>query len=252
MKLPILILGLLTLSSTIAHRSPAEDGAAANVREESVSLLDPKRNRSIPVQIYAAEPVPSGKLKPAIISHGYGGKNTAYSFIAKDLARRGFYVASIQHEIPGDEPLPTTGEPYVTRMPSWQRGVQNILFVLEELKRTKPELDYASLLLVGHSHGGDASMLFARDYPDLVHTVISLDNRRMPFPRTARPRILSIRSIDQAPDAGVMPSAAEQAELGMKVVKLPATIHNDMWDGATEEQKAEILRHIDSFLEGNR
>ena len=34
----------------------------------------------------------------------------------------------------------------------------------------------------------------------------------------------------------------------MKVVKLPATIHNDMWDGATEEQKAEMIRHIDVYL----
>ena len=248
MKLQILILPLVTLSSVVPHPSAAQESTAANVRMESVSLLDAKRNRPIPVQIYAVEPVPSGKLKPAIISHGYGGKNTAYGFIARHLARRGFYVASIQHEIPGDEPLPMTGEPYVTRMPSWQRGVQNILFVLEELKRTKPELDYASLLLVGHSQGGDTSMLFARDHPDLVHTVISLDNRRMPFPRTARPRIFSIRSSDQPADAGVIPSTNEQAELGMKVVKLPATIHNDMWDGATEEQKAEIIRYIDAFL----
>jgi hypothetical protein len=35
---------------------------------------------------------------------------------------------------------------------------------------------------------------------------------------------------------------------GMKILTLPATIHNDMWDGGTAEQKAEILRHIDGFL----
>ena len=136
MKLPTFVLALLAFSSVVPQPSLAEERAAANVRVESLSLFDAKRNRSIHVQIYAAEPVTSAKLKPAIISHGYGGKNTAYGFIARHLARRGFYVASIQHEIPGDAPLPITGEPYVTRMPSWQRGVQNILFVLDELKRT--------------------------------------------------------------------------------------------------------------------
>ena len=36
----------------------------------------------------------------------------------------------------------------------------------------------------------------------------------------------------------------------MKVVKVPSTVHNDMWDGGTEEQKAEIIRYIDGFLRG--
>ena len=45
-----------------------------------------------------------------------------------------------------------------------------------------------------------------------------------------------------------MPSVDEQAALGMKVVTLPATIHNDMWDGPTEAQMAELLRYIDAFL----
>jgi hypothetical protein len=91
-------------------------------------------------------------------------------------------------------------------------------------------------------------MLFAREHPDLVRIVISLDNRRMPFPRTARPRVFSIRSSDQAADDGVIPKLEEQAALGMEVVKLQATIHNDMWDGGTEAQKAEMLRLILSFI----
>ncbi len=37
----------------------------------------------------------------------------------------------------------------------------------------------------------------------------------------------------------------------MKVVTLPAMIHNDMWDGGTEEQKAEIVGYIDGFLREN-
>ncbi len=226
----------------------AQGGHKARIKTETLSLTDAARNREVPLTIYtdAAQQVRAPKL--AIIGHGYGGKNTDYGFIATYLATHGYYVASIQHEIPGDEPLPSTGKPYDTRMPSWKRGVENILFVIAELKKRQPDLDAGNLLLVGHSHGGDTSMLFAQEHPDLVDIVISLDNRRMPFPRTKKPRLFSLRSSDQAADEGVIPSPEEQAKFGTKVVKLPATLHNDMWDGGTAEQKAEMIRYIAEFL----
>ncbi len=210
------------------------------------SLYDAARQRPVPLLIYSSGQ--TGKLRPAIISHGYGGGYDAYSFIAERLAANGYYVVCIQHDLPGDTPMPSTGKPYEVRMPFWKRGAETILFVLGELKKQQPGLDYKNLLLIGHSNGGDMSMLFAREHPELVAAVISLDNRRMPFPRTARPRILSLRSSDQPADSGVIPSAAELARYRMQVVKLPATIHNDMWDGATESQKAEMIGYIGKFL----
>ena len=156
-------------------------------------------------------------------------------------------MASIQHELPTDEPMPTTGDIYQTRKPFWERGVQNILFVIGALKKLKWNLDYKNLLLVGHSNGGDTSMLFAAEHPALVSQIISLDNRRMPFPRTKRPQILSIRSSDQAADTGVLPTIDEQRKFHMKIVTANV-IHNDMWDGATEKQKREMLAIINDFL----
>lgn len=38
----------------------------------------------------------------------------------------------------------------------------------------------------------------------------------------------------------------------MRIVALPATKHDDMWDGATDTQRAEILGHIGRFLEALR
>jgi predicted dienelactone hydrolase len=230
----------------------AQGAKNAGVTTETLSLVDTVRDRSVPVVIYTDATAQTRGPRLAIISHGYGGKNTDYGFIANYLATLGYYVASIQHEIPGDEPLPKTGNPYETRKPSWERGVQNILFVIAELKKRRPDLDVANLLLVGHSHGGDTSMLFAQEHPDLVHTVISLDNRRMPIPRISKPRVFSLRSSDQPADEGVIPSSDEQAKLGIKITKLPATIHNDMSDGATAEQKAEMIRYIDEFLRESR
>jgi len=127
--------------------------------------------------------------------------------------------------------------------------VQNMLFVRQQLQQQYPDLDVRHLLLVGHSNGGDMAMLFAHEHPRLVESIISLDNRRMPLPRTRHPRILSIRSSDQVADEGVLPTDAEQKTFGIKTVKLPATIHNDMWDGATEAQKLEMSKIISNFLE---
>lgn len=218
--------------------------AASQSSPATLELLDASRSRRIPVAVYEQ----GTPTKPAILSHGYGARNTDYGFIARHLAVRGYLVASIQHEIAGDPPLPATGTPYDTRMPSWKQGAESIRFVISEMRTRYPALDYTQLLLVGHSHGGDTSLLFAREYPDLVRAVISLDSRRMPFPRTARPQLFTIRSSDQQPDPGVLPPPAERAPLGLRSVTLPATVHNDMWDGATPLQKAEMLTHIDRFL----
>lgn len=157
-------------------------------------------------------------------------------------------MASIQHELPTDEPIATTGKLAETRRPNWERGVENILFVIKELKRTRPELDYKDLLLVGHSNGGDIAMLFAQKYPQRVRKVVTLDNRRMALPRARKPQILSIRSSDQAADDGVLPTTAERERFGIRIVKLNNTAHNDMWDGATKNQKQEINKIISSFL----
>ncbi|MET0625437.1 MAG: alpha/beta hydrolase [Pyrinomonadaceae bacterium] len=237
---------------------PVEHGKATDgrpaVETANLNLFDTARGRTVPVMLYAppgAAEDPGrrrSKLKLAVISHGYGGKNTDYSFIAANLVAHGYLVASIQHHLPNDEPLPTSGNPYEVRMPNWQRGVGNILFVIREIKTLRPDVDFESLLLVGHSNGGDTSMLFAREHPKLVREVITLDNRRMPIPRTKRPRILSIRSSDQQADAGVLPTTAAQKKFGIIIIRLDNTMHDDMWDGATEGQKREINEIISRFL----
>ncbi|RZK26251.1 MAG: alpha/beta hydrolase [Hymenobacter sp.] len=214
-------------------------------------LVDSSRHRRIPVVTYSAAPTghPPRERKLALLNHGYGGQNTAYQFVARNLVAHGYYVVSIQQDLPTDEPMPLTGNIYQTRYPFWERGVQNMLFTRQAIYRRNPVLKRRPLLLVGHSNGGDMVMLFAKEHPELVEKVISLDNRRVPFPRQRRPQVLSLRSSDQVADPGVVPTPDEQARLGTLVVALPATIHNDMWDGATELQRQEMNQWISCFLE---
>jgi pimeloyl-ACP methyl ester carboxylesterase len=248
-----LALGVLELAAGCAPAGRAVTAQVAtppdaDVRTEQLALFDPARSRSVPLALYyrdAAEPRP----KLAVLCHGHGGQHTDYSFIARNLVAHGYFVASVQYELPGDPPLATSGNLREARRPNWEQGVQDLLFVRQALRRMHPELDMEHLLLVGHSNGGDIAMLFAHEHAERVEKVISLDNRRMPLPRTRTPRVLSLRSSDQVADEGVLPDVAEQRALGMKVIPLPGTRHDDMWDGATEAQKREINGIISAFLE---
>jgi pimeloyl-ACP methyl ester carboxylesterase len=168
--------------------------------------------------------------------------------LTKKLASKGYFVVSIQHELPTDDLLPLTGIPQVVRRSNWERGVENILFVIKKLKITNPDLDYKHLILIGHSNGGDMTVLFTHKYPNLVDKTISLDNRRMELPRTSQPKIYSLRSSDQPADKGVLPTLTEQEKFGIKIIKLANTIHNDMNDRGNKRQKREINTYIMGFL----
>lgn len=248
-------MGAALLASACARNGvPAQTAApvatAIPVRIDSVRYVDASRHRSVPVVTYAppAGTARKARLKVALINHGYGGRNTHYSFLARNLVARGYFVASLQHELPGDAPIPTTGNLVETRRANWEQGVQSMVFVLEELRRTHPEFNYSRTLLVGHSNGGDMVMLCAQEHPKLAWRVISLDNRRMPLPRARRPRLLSLRSSDQRADYGVLPTLVEQTKYRIRIAQLPVTRHNDMSDGATADQKYEMNGIISGFL----
>lgn len=222
--------------------------AGAGCRTATRQFTNPVTHRLIPVRTYAPASGQIAGLKVALLNHGYGVANRRYAFIARNLVAHGYFVLSVQQVLPTDAPLPSTGNPAQVRRPAWERGVQSLRTVLAELPRAYPGLDLGHTLLVGHSFGGDVVMLFAQEYPAEVERVISLDNCRMPLPRQARPRVLSLRSSDQQPDTGVLPTAAEQAALGMRIVALPATRHGEMDDHATKAQRQEINRYISEFL----
>jgi len=217
--------------------------------EKDITLLDKSRNREIPMAVYLPKKIQNTPL--VIIGHGYSqnqlGANKGYSFIAKALAQKGYLVASIQHELPTDPIMPTTGDIQVVRKPFWESGAANILYVIKDFKKRYPKLNFNKIILIGHSMGGDISTTFTQKYPKLVYKLITLDQRRVAFPRTDNPKIYSLRSSDQVADAGVLPSDEEQKKFNITIQKLPNTIHNDMNDHANAIQKKEMLDWILKF-----
>lgn len=210
------------------------------------NLLDPHRNRPIPVELYIDSQYDNKASIPVIVlNHGYGVKNTDYTFLTDALASKGYAIISIQQDLEADSPLPRFGNVFLRRKPLWDRGVQNILFTLFELKKIKPSLDLNTMVLIGHSNGGDISMLFTAIYPKRVQKVISLDSLRYPFPTKNQIPILSLRATDTQADEGVIPSSTEKY---IHIVPIKGK-HNDMYDAGPEPVKKEIIEKISEFLE---
>lgn len=232
----VISLGLAIAASGCAHAPVADLGHTGQA--DSLELVDPVRGRSIPVALYGLDPRRQRPL--AMLSPGYGSRNTDYGFLAGELVRRGYVVAAVQHDLDGDPPVPSGENLAARRRPFWEAGIANLRFAAAELRRRGIAAP-GQLLLVGHSHGGDISMLHASLRPDEVRAVFSLDNRRMALPRTGRPRICTARSSDHPADPGVLPTAQEQARHRMVIVPLAGQRHDDMWDGATDAQKAAMV-----------
>ncbi|MCU0426516.1 MAG: esterase family protein [Candidatus Kapabacteria bacterium] len=252
---------LVTVLGTIATSLIFAQSAQPSVISESLSVYDSARSRRIGVQMYtAAKKVQRPANRVVMLSAGYSERDTTshrgYSFIANSLAERGFIVLSVQHELPNDEPIATEGNIYELRMPAWKRGVENLLFVRQtmeaRLKKQFPKQflkhDWKRLVLIGHSMGGDISMLCAKTHPEMVSEMISFDHRRMPVLRVRKPRILSLRGTDFPADNGVLPSADEQKRYGIVITTLPNAKHGDFTDSGNEAVKKAAVQEVMRFL----
>src|ERR1700736_5428239 len=226
------------------------------IRHETLNLFDASRQRPISVDLAVRRDYETKadngfwKLPIAIISNGNTVRNTEYSFLANLLAARGYLAASIQQDLPTDPPLMTkVGLPYVGRRAVYEKGEANILFVLGELKKLQPNGDYQHLTLVGHSNGGDIAMFCAKQHPELVSKVITLDNLRVPFVLGDRLKILSFRSKDPnfKTDPGVLPTP-QQAKAGDIDIVNTKFQHTDMSDRGPDAVKQQIQATLDHFL----
>jgi Chlorophyllase enzyme len=255
MKRAIAILGCLCLLAGVEYVAISKWA----IRHETLNLYDATRQRPVSVDLAVRRDyemkADNGlwKLPVAIISNGNTVRNTEYSFLANALAARGYLVASVQQDLPSDPPLMTkVGLPYVGRREVYLRCEANILYVLGEIQKRQPNADYDHLTLVGHSNGGDVSMYVAKQHPELVSKVITLDNLRVPFVVSDRMKILSFRSKDPnfKTDPGVLPAQGRAKSSGIDIVNTGA-LHTDLSDRGPQSVKEKIQATLDQFLKNS-
>ena len=249
--------GIAVLSCVCALTGAVYFGISKwGIRHETLNLFDDARQRPVAVDLAVRRDYEMKaddgywKLPVAIISNGNTVKNTEYSFLANVFAARGYLVASIQQDLPTDPPLMTkVGMPYVGRLGVYEKGEANILFVLDKLKKLQPNADYDRLTLVGHSNGGDTAMYFAKQHPDLVAKVVTLDNLRVPFVLSDKLKILSFRSKDPnfQTDPGVLPTPQQAKADGIDIIPTQFQ-HTWMSDRGPDSVKERIQATLDQFL----
>ncbi len=241
----VVVVGYFTASKwAIRHKSLTFSDILRSDRPVTVDLAI-RRDREMEA---IAEMI---ELPVAILSHGNTVKNTEYSFLANLFAARGYLVVSIQHDLETDDPMVTkVGEEYVGRRMQYNRGISNINFAIDEIKKQYPNADYRHLTLIGHSNGGDISMYFAKLHPEMVKKVVTLDNLRVPFVTDGKIKILSFRSKDPVfkADPGVVPDDEICAKAGIEVVRTEFQ-HNDLSDRGPENVKASIQAKVQDFLD---
>jgi len=219
---------------------------------DTLTLNDQSRNRKIPIAIYQPKNKKQLNKIPIIFSHGYGENKggdylVSYPYLTEFLASKGYFVVSIQHELPTDELLAMTGKLNETRRPNWESGVRNILFVLKEIEKIYPKLKYNKLTLIGHSNGGDMTALFANQYPELASKIITMDNRRMELPRTRKPKIFTLRSNDYPADENVLPTDGEAKKYNILIQQTNIN-HSNMDNDANEGERKFITEKIFEYL----
>ena len=228
------------------------------IHHQTLTFLDPERSdRTVSFDIAVrrdremesmAEMI---DLPVAILSHGNTVKNTEYSFLTNLFAARGYLVISVQHDLESDDPMVTkVGEEYVGRRMQYNRGIFNIKFAIDQLKKAYPNADYRHLTLIGHSNGGDISMYFAKLHPELVKKVVTLDNLRVPFLTDGKIKILSFRSKDPVfkTDPGVVPDPDTCAKAGITVVQTDFQ-HTWLSDRGPDNVKESIQSKVQAFLD---
>jgi hypothetical protein len=254
MKRGITILLSLCVLATVGYFTVSKWA----IRHETLTFYDASRNnRLVAVDIAVRRDkemqADAGMitLPVVVLNHGNTVKNTEYSFVANVFAARGYLAISPQHDLPTDPPMVTkVGELYVGRLPQIERGVANIRFAIDQMKTVQPNANYDRLTMVGHSMGGDITMYYAKQYPDQIKKVVTLDNLRVPFLTEGKFKILSFRSKDPAfkTDPGVIPTDEVCDKAGITVVRTGFQ-HNDMRDTGPDEAKESIQGMLDKFIE---
>ncbi len=253
MKHLLFIILCLTFVQCSTHKKAVSDDTQSfEFKIDTLTLNDQSRNRKIPIAIFQPKDKKNSNQIPILFSHGYGENKGgdylyAYTYLTAFLASKGYFVVSIQHELPTDELLAMQGKLQETRRPNWERGAQNILFVLQDIKAKYPQLKFNELTLIGHSNGGDMTVLFAHKYPKLVNKIISLDNRRMELPRTQKPKIFTLRSNDYPADENVLPTDEEAKKHGI-IVEFTDINHSSMDNDANEKERKYLTEKILEYL----
>jgi pimeloyl-ACP methyl ester carboxylesterase len=232
------------------------------------SFFDSARSRSIPVNIC----IPKGiidDIPVVIFSPGFQGQDDLvnadtklgyknYTYLADYFVKHGYAFVTIQHDLLGDKDGLETIDPKMNqhdaRRHLYVRGVDNILFVLQELKTKDLGLKLDRFIIGGHSNGGDISKYFTNLHGEMVSEVITFDARRCRFEPSLPIKLLMFEANDTSTDLGVLPEPenstnTKRANIEWTIIKPAEALHVSYSDNhITDTLKITVFKALDWFF----
>lgn len=129
---------------------------------------DQKRNRVVPVKIYA--PKADGPFPVIIFSHGLGGTREAYGYVGNHWAAHGYISLHLQHAGSDDAVWRGGGMQAMQRAANAQNAIdraRDVTFALDQLVKLnqddafplRSKLDMQKVGMAGHSFGANTTLL---------------------------------------------------------------------------------------------
>jgi hypothetical protein len=239
-----------------------------NKKTLEFNFFDTNRQRQVPVICYLHEKS-SGKIPVVLFGPGYCSQQEIieqkylpvyknYTYLADYFTNRNYAFISIAHDVLGDndglESIDPTANQHEARKHLYIRGVENMLFVIEEMKKQNLDLDFKKFIVSGHSNGGDISKYFANLYSDKIIKMILFEARRCRFEVTNFIELLIFEADDTSTDLGVMPLENKEdnhkrSNLDWTIIKPKGALHSSyMDDYITDEIKQRVYKALDYFL----
>ncbi len=154
---------------------PAAKGRET-VKQQTITLEDRQRKRTIPVDIYWSSPKRENPL--VVLSHGFGSNRQFLGYLARHLASYGITVAAIEH--PGSNAIAvnraSSAGDLKKLIPASEfvARPQDISFLLDELEKLNQhsgkfyqQFNTNKVTIIGHSLGGYTALALAGAKIDL-------------------------------------------------------------------------------------
>lgn len=239
-----------------------------NKKSLEFNFFDSARQRQVPVICYLPETM-TDKIPVVLFGPGYCSQQEIieqkylpvykdYTYLADYFTNRNYAFISIAHDILGDndglESIDPKANQHEARKHLYIRGVENMLFVIEEMKKQNLNLDFEKFIVSGHSNGGDISKYFANLYSDRITQMILFEARRCRFEITSFIKLLMFEANDSSTDLGVMPLENKEdnhkrSNLEWTIIKPKDALHTSyMDDYITDEIKQRVYKALDYFL----
>ena len=167
--LKYLLLVIMIAFATVVNAAYVPDAKQIASVEDSLIWVDPSRQRSVPVKIYAPEPLAiKGKLPAVVFSPGFGESRDSYEYLGRYLSKNGYIVVVVEHIGSNADAYKARGWAAIADTDSVLDRPADLSFVIDRMTAgdqpnplLKDRVDASRIGVAGHSLGSTTALALA-------------------------------------------------------------------------------------------